>query len=31
MSELTFLGEARTLVNGLLLGLALLAGFWRRR
>jgi branched-chain amino acid transport system permease protein len=31
MSELTFLGEARTLVNGLLLGLALLAGYWRRR
>lgn len=31
MSELTFLGEARTLVNGLLLGVALLAGYWRRR
>jgi branched-chain amino acid transport system permease protein len=31
MSELQFLGEARTLVNGLLLGTALLAGYWRGR
>lgn len=31
MSELHFLGEARTLVNGLLLGAALLAGYWRGR
>lgn len=31
MSRLQFLGDARTLVNGLLLGTALLAGFWRMR
>ncbi len=31
MSWLSFLGDARTLVNGLLLGAALLIGFWRRR
>lgn len=31
MSEFHFLGEARTLVNGLLLGAALLAGYWRGR
>jgi branched-chain amino acid transport system permease protein len=30
LSELQFLGEARTLVNGLLLGAALLAGYRRR-
>jgi branched-chain amino acid transport system permease protein len=30
MGRLEFLGEARTLVNGLLLGTALLAGYWRR-
>jgi branched-chain amino acid transport system permease protein len=31
MSRLQFLGDARTLVNGLLLGAALLAGYWRAR
>ncbi|MEA4856269.1 branched-chain amino acid ABC transporter permease [Solidesulfovibrio sp.] len=31
MGWLQFLGESRTLVNGLLLGAALLAGYWRRR
>jgi branched-chain amino acid transport system permease protein len=31
MSRLQFLGDARTLVNGLLLGAALLAGYWRTR
>lgn len=31
MGWLDVLGEARTLVNGLLLGAALLAGFWRLR
>ncbi|WP_300157633.1 branched-chain amino acid ABC transporter permease [Solidesulfovibrio sp.] len=31
MGWLQFLGEARTLVNGLLLGAALLAGYWRVR
>jgi branched-chain amino acid transport system permease protein len=31
MSRLQFLGDARTLVNGLLLGAALLAGYWQRR
>jgi len=31
MSHLQFLGDARTLVNGLLLGAALVAGFWRLR
>ncbi len=29
LGRLQFLGEARTLVNGLLLGAALLAGYWR--
>ncbi len=31
MGWLQFLGEARTLVNGLLLGAALLVGYWRVR
>ena len=31
MRHLQFLGDARTLVNGLLLGAALLAGYWQRR